>query len=313
MAQEGCFCGTGGVGNLGLPNCTNALDVVARLIFMDTYDNDGNENSIKESDLVDGKIPADFFNAKLIEPDPSKRWYITDKLFDEVELTNSDRTTQTTSSGAIFELLKGQTMFTGKQWGRPAAYSGQLNTIGCGEKSVYFVDIQGGMGGETSKDGTRFLPMQLQEGSVVSQHNFKTDTSKDYVSLDFQLDRIVSLDRFLTLPASAITENLKKAESLIDVKLVATDGATQSITTLFIDANYSLYGTYGNLGAMEGKLALTSWDIDGVNPTAVVESSEGVYELTVANTSPAIVKYVEERTLATIKGYESNELTITYP
>ena len=66
------------------------------------------------------------------------------------------------------------------------------------------------------------------------------------------------------------------------------------------------------MGSLEGKIALTAWDIDGANPTAVVEASAGVYELTVANTSPATVKYVEGRTVATSKGFESNSLVITY-
>ena len=66
------------------------------------------------------------------------------------------------------------------------------------------------------------------------------------------------------------------------------------------------------MGSLEGKLLVTSWDIDGANPTGVTNPSEGIYELTVANTSPATVKYVEGRTVATSKGFESNSLVITY-
>ena len=106
-------------------------------------------------------------------------------------------------------------------------------------------------------------------------------------------------------------KKVRKVESLIDVTLTEGVGA-QSVTELFVDANYALYGTFGNLGSLEGKTSLTSWDIDGANPTIVVETAPGVYTLTVANTSPAIVKYVEERVTAISKGFESNELTITY-
>tara|TARA_R110002126_G_scaffold57442_1_gene152195 strand:+ start:6250 stop:7185 length:936 start_codon:yes stop_codon:yes gene_type:complete len=311
MATFNCSCGTGGIGNLGLPSCSDLLQVVARVIILPTYADDGTRNSILSSDFSAGVLPANFINAKLIETDASKRWNITDKLFDEVEISNTDRTTQTTSSGAMYELLQGVVTFSGKLYKRPPAYKGQLNSAKCGENSVYLVDTTGRLMGEVSDDGLTLFPLELQEGSIVAEWFPKSDSSESYVSFDFQLDRIVSSENFLTIPSGNITENLKKAESLIDVALVEGTG-TQSVTTLFVDANYSLYGTFGNKGALEGKVGLTAWDIDGANPTAVTEATPGVYELTVANTSPAIVKYVEVRTSATTKGFESNELTITY-
>lgn len=311
MAVFNCSCGTGGIGNLGLPSCTDLLQVVSRLIIVPTYDDNGNRNSILATDFVGGLLPAGYVNSKLIDIDASKRWYVTDKLFDEVEITNTDRTTQTTSSGAMYELLQGVLSYTAKLYKRPPAYKGQLNTAKCGENSVYFVDTTGRLMGEVSSDGTELWPAELQEGSWIAEWFPKSDTSESYVSLDFQLDRIVSSENFLTVPSGNITENLRKAESLIDIALVEGTG-TQSVTELFVDANYSLYGTFGNKGALEGKTALTDWNIGGANPTAVVEASPGVYTLTVANTSPATVKYVEGRTSATSKGFESNELVITY-
>jgi hypothetical protein len=311
MSKEICFCGKGGVGNLGLPDCTELLKVVSRVGITNTYDKDGNRNSIKIADFVDGKLPAGYFNDLLKEEDASKRIYITAKTFDEVEITNTDRTTQTTSSGAIYELLQGVVQFTGKLMKFPPAYSGQLNSSSCGENSVYLFDVEGRIMGEISSDGLELLPLELQEGSVTSNWFPKSDAGESYVDFNFQLSRVVSNEKFLTISPSNIVENLLKAESLIDVTL--SDGTgTQSITTLYLDANYSLYGTFNSLGSLVGKTALTDWDVDGVNPTAVVESADGVYELTVANTSPAVVKYVEGRTVATKKGFESNELTITY-
>ena len=98
---------------------------------------------------------------------------------------------------------------------------------------------------------------------------------------------------------------------MIGVSLSEGTG-TQSATTLFVDARYDLYGSLGNMGTLVGKTSLDDWDIDGAQPTAVVESEDGMYKLTVSNTSPAVVKYVENRTSVTSEGFLSNELTITY-
>ena len=152
MAVFSCSCGTGGIGNLGLPSCDDLLKVVSRLIIVPTYDNDGVRNSIASTDFTNGVLPAGYFNAKLIEADPSKRWNVTDKLFDEVEITNTDRTTQTTSSGAIYELLQGVLSYTAKLYKRPPSYKGQLNSAKCGGNSVYFIDTTGRLMGEVSED-----------------------------------------------------------------------------------------------------------------------------------------------------------------
>ena len=106
-----CTCETGGIGNLGLPKCNSLLGVVSKLIIVPTYDNDGNRNSIAFSDLIAGILPDSYIVGKLNNSDASKRWYPTAKTFDEVVIGRTDRTTQTTSSGAIYELLKGQRKF----------------------------------------------------------------------------------------------------------------------------------------------------------------------------------------------------------
>lgn len=319
MATFSCNCGTGGIGNLGLPACNDLLKVVARVGITATYDDSGERNSIKATDLVDGKLPAGYFNSLLIEPDASKRIFITAKLFDEVEITNTDRTTQTTSSGAMYELLQGVVQFSGKLYKFPPAYKGQLNSARCGENSVYLIDTEGRIMGEVSEDGSELFPLELQEGSVVSEWFPKSDTSESYVSFDFQLDRVVRSENFLTIPPGSITENLKKAESLIDVKLVATDGASQSATEIFIDANYTLYGSLGNFGALEGKVGIMPvyWVVtDSVGAdvplTAAVEESEGKYKLSGTFTAgDYTVKYFEARTTALKKGFESNSITVT--
>lgn len=319
MATFSCTCGTGGIGNLGLPACNDLLKVVSRIGITATYDDDGNRNSIKVADLVDGKLPAGYFNGLLTETDASKRLFITAKIFDEVEITNTDRTTQTTSSGAIYELLQGVVMFTGKLYKFPPAYKGQLNSASCGENSVYLIDTEGRIMGEVSEDGSELFPLELQEGSVVSEWFPKSDASESYVSFDFQLDRVVSSENFLTIPPANITENLRKAESLIDVVITETPAASQSATEIFIDANYALYGSLGNFGALEGKagIAPVSWVVtDSVGAdvalSAVIEESEGSYKLSGTFTAgDYTVKYLEARVSALKKGFESNSITIT--
>ena len=318
-----CSCGAGRIGNLGLPACSDLLQVVSRVIIVPTYDYDGNRNAISSSDFTDGLLTDGFINGKLIESDPSKRWYITDKLFDEVEITNTDRTTQTTSSGAIYELLNGVMSFSAKLYKRPPSYSGQLHTSTCNENAVYLVDTTGRLMGEVSTDGDYLYPLELQEGSVVSEWFPKSDTSESYVSFMFQLDRVVSPENFLTIPSANINENLKKAESLIDVNLSATSGATQSTTNIFISAEYDLYGTFNAKGALEGKTGVSPvyWSVvdpsgTAITLTAVTEGDAGEYTLSGSftnRTEPYTVSYVEARTVATAKGFESNSVEVNIP
>jgi hypothetical protein len=319
MATFNCVCGTGGIGNLGLPPCNDLLQVIARVGITATYDDDGNRNSIKASDLVGGKLPDGYFNDLLKNEDASKRIFITAGLFDDVEVTNTDRTTQTTGNGSIYQLLQGVMQFSGKLYEFPPAYSGQLNSTSCGENSVYLIDTEGRLMGEVSEDGTELYPLALQEGSLTSEWFPKSNASTSYVSLDFQLDRVVSAENFLTIPPSSIEENLIKAESLIDVTLTETDGASQSTTEIFVTGVYSLYGSLGKPGTLEGKVGIapvywTVTDSTGSDEalTAVVEESEGNYKL--SGTFPAgvhTVKYFEARTKATKKGFESNSLDVT--
>ena len=186
---------------------------------------------------------------------------------------------------------------------------------------MFFIDVEGSVMGEVSTDGSALYPMELQEGSLVAEWFPKSDTSESYVSLDFQLDRIVKSENFLTIPVGNITENLRKAESLIDVTLTETAGATQSSTEIFIDANYSLYGSFGNMGTLEGKIAIGDWvitDSTAVDTLAVSTVTEvsGAYTLTyTGGTASSLynVKYVENRSVATSKGFESNTLLVTIP
>ncbi|NQZ55121.1 MAG: hypothetical protein HRS51_01265 [Candidatus Nitrosopelagicus sp.] len=319
-----CKSCTGGAGNLGIDGAGDSLGIIGRVILMDTFDGDGVRNSILATALASGKLSAGYVNAKLIEEDVTKRWYITDKFFDEVEVSNSDRTIQTTSSGTIFELLQGQFGFKGKLWKRPASYKKQLNSFKCGEKSVFFIDVNGSLMGEVESDGLNLYPLAIQEGSVSSEWMPKSDSSESYVSFEFQLERVVSSENFLTIPACEITENLKKAESLIDVSVTATAGKVQTATTLLISAAYSLYGNFGNKGKLKGKDDNGDWvltDAAGAKDfvvSAVVESSDVDGDYTITFTGGAaedsvIVNYAETRTLATSKGFESAPVTIAIP
>jgi len=325
MAGFNCTCGTGGIGNLGLPPCNDLLQVVARLVIVPTYDDDGAKNSIKSTDFVDGKLPDGYINSKLIEADASKRWYVTDKFFDEVEISNTDRTTQTTSSGAMYELLQGVVTFTGKLFKRPPSYKGQLNSAKCGENSVFFVDTTGRLMGEVSTDGTELFPLEMQEGSIIAEYFPKSDSSESYVSFDFQLDRVVSSENFLTIPAANIEENLKKSESLIDITIAEPTPQESSTASVVFTANYALFGTFGNMGTLEGKVGVdgsdANWWTVTVNGStgsiASVTEDDGKYTITptapFTSTDTVVVKYEENRTKSTAKGFESNSLTITIP
>jgi hypothetical protein len=312
MAKVECFCGVGGIGNLGTPDCLDPFNLVVRITIVPTYKDNGERNSIPIADFDEnGMLPDGYFNAKLIDVNRDQRHYMVTGLFDDVDMTNTDDNTFTSPNGAMYELLQGVPTFNGKIYEMPPSYSGKLNSAKCGENSVYLWDKNGSAMGQISEDGTELFPLPIQKGSLSSRYQFELNGSPSYVDLKFQLDRTASVDKFLTISSKNISENMLIAQSLIDVTLKEGAG-TQSITTLYVDAEYTCYGTASKKGSLQGKVELTDWDVDGINPTAVVEASEGKYELTVANTSPATVTYVENRVSVTRKGFEGNVLTVTY-
>ena len=94
-----CSCETGQQ-NLGVLGCYDAFESVKKHIRVNTFDSEGNRNSIELSDLEDGKLTDAYILGKLTESDASKRWYITPRTYENVEPSRTDSTYEDFSSGA---------------------------------------------------------------------------------------------------------------------------------------------------------------------------------------------------------------------
>ena len=311
-----CSC-DGGIGNLGVPGCVETFGLSFRDIFMNTTAKDGTRNSIKSSDLVNGKVPASFLLEKLNEPDPSKRWYITPDNYEEVAPARTDRQTVESATGTIKSLRNGVKTFLGELWDVPSQWSAKLNKASCNQISVFKIDEGGAMAGVSSNDGLEFFPLTIQKGSLNAESFDATPAKSAYTSVTYQLSRIVNEGLYLTLSADDFEVDIREAKSLIEFDITQNTVETNTATEIYFNALNTTYGTFGSPHALEGASGLTDWTVlnglTPVVPSAVEEISAGVYKLTIPSTPTVDLTVSFNKTRMSIDafGYVADSATIT--
>ena len=119
--MEACQCNYT-LANTGLPNCEPLMQKAFKVIYMETFASDGSKNRIALTDTLD----ATFFEGKINESDPTKRWYptcemknVTDERGDNIVESFEDQ------SEVIVE--EGPRMFQAWLVQRSTQYQKQLN------------------------------------------------------------------------------------------------------------------------------------------------------------------------------------------
>lgn len=317
-----CSC-SGGIGNIGVPPCINKAKLIKKDIFFNTYALDGTRNSIKFSDLVDGIVPESFLLAKLNEDDPSKRWYITPDEYEEAAPSRTDRTTQESNTGTTKVLRSGQLNRSFELWEVPHSWAAQLNRGTCNEVSVLSVDEQGNLVGEVSEDGSEMYGLPIQKGTLFAE-SFEATADKDaYTMVTYQISRLSNEGLYLTLSASTLGADIRRAKGLIEFDLSQDSDNANTATEIFVDTQNITVGTFNNYYKLRGATGVTDWKVytsSGVLGTeilvnAVEEIREGVYKLTLdTNTSTTVfVSLVKKPTRITEFGSTADQLTLTKP
>ena len=293
MATEACFCGSG-MGSLGLPNCVGTEGVHRRDIFVPLYDSTGARNSIKASELTNGKLTEATIIKKLdgIDSlgnyDSSIQWQITPYTYKNGAPARTDDTSETAADGSIRILSRGVRTYSNELWDVPPTWAGQFNSGNCQEFGVYRIDETGKLGGELSDDKTELYPRAIEINSAIANENEAVDgSSGQKIVLTYQLSKNAVEKNFFTISATDILANLLTVRSQVEGTLAYASASEVSLKTdLVIDAKSYLYGSFDSFTDVVG-LDADATDADG--NTVTPHGASGYWQITNTSTGAAIV------------------------
>jgi len=310
-----CVCGAG-VGNLGTPSCVKNASLLNKDYFVNAFASDGTRNSIKATDLINGKLTEGKILEFLNHADPSKRWYPTPDKYEEVANARTDRQTQESSTGTVKVLRNGVKTRQGELWDVPESWGANINKASCVQMATFSEGEDGGISGEVSADGSELYPLLIEKGTLNAE-SFDANPDKDaYTVVTYQLSRNINEGAYLTLSADDIEADLGSARGLIEVS-IDQDVTPNTATEIFVTAKNCSYGTFGDFENLEGAVITAQWSVkDSLGATISISSVEETatgYKITIASTPSAdvVVSYLTGRTSVTEFGYVGGPSTIT--
>jgi hypothetical protein len=312
-----CGCGTGKQ-NLGVLGCSVLLNSVKKHIGVNTFDSEGNRNSILLSELVDGKLTDAYILGKLTEEDASKRWFITPRTYENVEPSRTDSTYEDFSSGARVKIDSGVKAFLGVIPKTEGAIASKMEASACTSFGNFEVDTAGSMKGEMSSDGLELFPIQVSQGSYEAVEIDPVEgSSVQRIQVTFQYAKTVNEGQLRIIESDNIDVDLLKINGTLDGDLEGTGvvSATDFSVTFDIDS----FGAFGVVIPIEGQVEPADWlvvddTLAVIVPTAVVETISGQYELTIpTSTGTLSVSFVGVPDSALDQVYDSNVLEVVIP
>tara|TARA_R110002020_G_scaffold439652_5_gene650172 strand:+ start:607 stop:1557 length:951 start_codon:yes stop_codon:yes gene_type:complete len=313
-----CICGDGKQ-NLGVLGCYDSFESVKKHIGVQTFDSQGNRNSILLTDLVDGKLTDAYILGKLTEADASKRWYITPKTYENVEPSRTDSTYEDFSSGARQLIDVGVKAFQGIIPKTAGVIASKMNAGACVASGNYEVDVNGSLKGEMSDDGTELFPIQISQGSFEAVEIDPVEASSvQRIQITFQYAKTVKEGQLRIINADNIDVDLLKVNGALNGKLeeTGTTSSTEFTATFDIDS----FGQWGVVIPIEGQTLPSNWLItdSGLNnivPTLITEPIAGQYVFTIPPTpsDTLLVEFIGVPSSSLDQTFESDVLSVTTP
>jgi len=310
-----CECGTGQQ-NLGVLGCYDAFESVKKHIKVNTFDSEGNRNSILLSELVDGKLTDAYILGKLTEPDKSKRWFITPKTYENVEPSRTDSTYEDFSSGARQLIDVGVKAFQGIIPKTAGSIAGKMNSSACASFGNFELDTSGSLKGEMSVDGLELFPIQVAQGSYEAIEIEPVEgSSVQRIQITFQYAKTVNEGQLRIISSTDIDVDLLKINGILDGELTIT--GTPTSTAISVVYGIDSMGKFGVVIPIEGQTDTGSWEIldsslTPIVPSLVTETIAGQYDFTVVGADTGTtVKFVGVPSSSIDQAYESNVLSIT--
>jgi hypothetical protein len=252
-----CAC-TGETRNTGVPPAQRKFKTGDKIIYVPRFDDEGNENVIKRSDLA--SLNQAFFQAKVTEPDPSKRWYPIG-VFTEPNDVREDPVFKDYADGSRDFIRQGRKGFTGMLIGYEPAYGAVIKSLACQLGGIFTIDDCGEPTGlfcesSTNSANDAFKPQPLNASSIYSLYNLFSVTNSSNQNL------MVSLDYDMLMS----DDNLRKLSEvdLNGANLLTLEGLRPTLSTISAEA------TTGFLAAIQLDFARgigASVPITGLAPT----------------------------------------------
>lgn len=287
MSDESCTCFSG-KSPLGLPTCVPTFGKDTVLIVMDEVAADGTYNEIKTTDLVDGKLPKTFVDAKLNHDDESKKWFMT-AAFDIVDPVRAEPIIE--ELGGIPNVVRqGNLIWTGTMSAAPA-YLKALQTHTCGTNKVFFtVDAQGNLKGKKvlNENGEWvFRGRKIQKGTMYNMYNEGTKDEKEKIMLVFMVAETENDANFSFLSVSSMSFNFHSLPGIYTTLLEWVGDITATGGTF---KAYNYFGSFGKdlptKGLIDDDMDLYNNTDDAAVVIATMEeqvSAPGYYDVTWAS------------------------------
>lgn len=299
------------IGNTGVTSCLPSDEPIIGLLFQQTEDSSGTENSLLGASVGTASYLIDKTNLL----DASIRLVPLMNLVEVVDERGEDEF-YTDDSKASYFLQAGQRVFKGRlnKDANPQLL-GELKKWKDTQASVYPVGLEGGVFGDES--GTADLKgFQIVRGSLSFSYVKATRAEPAHIMIQFTYDETVEDENIRKFENAEIEDNAKKLDGLITSNAtIVSAAAAASGFTVDIDA---IYGSALAREDIEGLVA-ADFILTETSPTPGVTSITSVTE---SSTIPGRYVFVVTTTLNDIndltlsqsgytKGYHLNTLAIT--
>jgi len=241
MCKSGfCAC-TGVTRNTGVPPAQRKFKTGDKIIYVPRFADDGTENVILRSELA--SLNQAFFQAKVTDPDPSKRFYPLGTFTDANDV-REDPTFQEFSDGSRSFIRQGRRTYTGMLIGYEPAYGAVIKSLACQTGGIFTIDDCGEPTGlfcenPTNSANDAFKPMPLNASSIYSLYNLfsvtNSSTQSLMVSLDY--DMLMSDDNLRKLSEADMNgANLLTLEGLRPtLSNISTEATTGFVAAIQLD------------------------------------------------------------------------------
>jgi hypothetical protein len=301
-----CSCDELGIPNTGF-DCFLDPAVATGIWLVPYFDADGNVYTI---DCADSPFDKTYFDGLVNEVDKSKRLYPLPAV-DNVEDVRADSVVFTTSGGVNKVVRAGTRTFTGLLFDSPAFLIDSLESVGCSDFGVYFIDLNGNIIGNSKFEADKLAPFRIQKGTIDPTYIKPTDDQPSSIQLKFDFDRSEQDKNIGGISANDITYSPSLVKGLLDIVAGAATAISTTGFTTETSTNYGDTCTSGSLkGAVVGDWVLyNETQASSVTILTADESPSGTYSFTfAAQTSADVLTLSLNKT-----GFEMTPLSILIP
>lgn len=269
-------------------DCIPVMDIADFFVAVPLKDSQGNRNSI----LLNATFNQAYFDAKINEADPTKRWYpmaslknVTDERADSIKETFEDNSMQFVQQG-----VGSVSALVSEGDGANQILVGKYKSFRCREFGLFIVTVSGDLIGtignaQDSCAPTELYPISVDKGSWDPKLKKKTNTTGQSIALMFNWKQTEQDENLRTITASEAGYDLSLLEGLKDVCAVFSDIQQTEFTVQLNVTNYGqLIGGLQLEGLVAGDFAL--YNVTDGAPVTILTSTEnpdGTYNITFAS------------------------------